>query len=574
MKKVLIYFIIIILLTITGCNNSNYNKLTIIDNDNLLLNDVNIIYKTGDLVTLKVKNDSEFGSKVVLNGTELYGEGNEELYIVEFNMPNIDSIIEISIMMYEDTPQPGLYVSLNTLLPWINEIDEESIETIRYEYGNIGVAPGSFANIMYSSDMEDINSIYKLINSYVYRTDELITPGGSYEKYDIRTSNSNYSLEIVQDIIEIDNKLYKFVENKSGIENPYKFCNSLHYIDEYEVYYNSVLVGKYTNLSKIEFKELPMYDDGDTLDPLIEPIIPYFITTPYFTMCVTSPRLFSISDDGFDPTFYEIVGENDFTFLFDNRMYLKDVMYATAKNFELNISLKDGVTSCIIGLDNIVTDSLQDLFNTELSDEYLKANYRAILFIRVESYSTNILDNVYYSELFYENYKFYVTRTYNHNGYFIGDAAFSYYQDIILIPNYWCDMIENPCNFEIEINSKTIDGKTIFNKMSYEKLNKLKEYIKKIGQNEFPYITFYENAIDKALGEYNDAFVFYPYEGSVADCISSEIIFNFEFIYHGSRKILVFYNNNIVTLEKAVADGILSIDNIRVIYYLFNDTLN
>lgn len=178
--------------------------------------------------------------------------------------------------------------------------------------------------------------------------------------------------------------------------------------------------------------------------------------------------------------------------------------------------------------------------------------------------TSKLLDNVTYSKLFIENGKVYVTRTYDIDGPFVGDAAFSYYTDVILIPKEWTKYLNSPSNFDICVNINDLNG-TVFNILSFEKLNDLKKHLRANGSDKYE-----ELVLEKALGEYNDALVIYPFNGiSMIDIVSKETVAGFVFEYPVYTSIIVYKENKIYTLTEAYNEQLLTIDDIRIIHNLY-----
>ena len=548
--------------------HDDYHKINIINEDNLLVNGLNKIYKTGEIVKFTVDNSSTFGTKVLLNNIELNGIGNEDIVLFEFAMPDEDILINISIRLYSDIEQPGYYVQLNELISWINEINIENIEEVKYEVFGTGIAPGSLSNISYSNEKNDILNIFNMLNSYVYKVDEIIAPGSLCEEYTIFTKENSYSLSIVQDLIKINNDYYKFVNNNEVLNNPNKTCHSLIAVDEFQLYNQSQLIGEYNGLGEFEFIKLEE-SNFDSLDYSISnDIIPieYLIKFKYGILYIYDEKNFYLYNEMNNEVngFYEITGNKNFSFAYEQNLYLENILFATGRYFELNTTIKDGINSVVLSIDDIISDSYQELFNTNLSNEYLIENYAVLYFIREEGMTSSLLDNVTYSKLFIENGKVYVTRTYDIDGPFVGDAAFSYYTDMILIPKEWTKYLNSPSNFDICVNINDLNG-TVFNILSFEKLNDLKKHLRANGSDKYK-----ELVLEKALGEYNDVLVIYPFNGiSMIDIVSKETVAGFVFEYPVYTSIIVYKENKIYTLTEAYNEQLLTIDDIRIIHNLY-----
>ena len=76
--------------------------------------------------------------------------------------------------------------------------------------------------------------------------------------------------------------------------------------------------------------------------------------------------------------------------------------------------------------------------------------------------------------------------------------------------------------------------------------------------------------LEKALGEYNDALVIYPFNGiSMIDIVSKETVAGFVFEYPVYTSIIVYKENKIYTLTEAYNEQLLTIDDIRIIHNLY-----
>ena len=232
------------------------------------------------------------------------------------NLSNDDDSLEG--LDVNDPEKPDWYYhtsyNLNELYPWINELKAEDIQTVRYEHAYIGVAPGALKDISYSTNEEDIENTYKLLSSSA----EAISPvdgqisGGGYVKYDFFTSDGKaYSIRISNGNLYIDNKVYKIVDRTENFKFADLDCHSfVTYADTYEVYDNeneSVKIGEYDGLGKFEFQAI----EGATAKTPS-----YRIKAFEEDVLILSPTQFIIEGDD-NTVIYQIIGEKDFSFLFN-----------------------------------------------------------------------------------------------------------------------------------------------------------------------------------------------------------------------------------------------------------------
>lgn len=220
-------------------------------------------------------------------------------------------------------------------------------------------------------------------------------------------------------------------------------------------------------------------------------------------------------------------------------------------------------TPRVISLDSIKCDDLQKLFNTKDTSDYLKENYKALWFIREEPVDSNVLDDVKYQDLFVENSEVYVTLFYNKEPDEFGEAI-SYYEDLILIPNKWEELIGKE-KININIPKSLHHSARII--MSYQKMNEFKYvYFNQIVKNivDDPSINVY---IDEAYGEYNGHLIATAYfDGYVHPedvNIVTELIEGITISYDAYYPIYVLGDNKLYTLTEAYKEGLLSLDDIK-----------
>lgn len=274
------------------------------------------------------------------------------------------------------------------------------------------------------------------------------------------------------------------------------------------------------------------------------------------------------------PHIIEPYGEYSIDELYSNCPYQVTQEYDTKnKKFEVEASIP-GVTGepltdflkipRIISLDNIKCDSYKELFNANVSDQYLKENYKALWFMRVENITADVLEDIVYLHLFVENYRVYVTINYNASVEFAGDAI-SYYEDLILIPNEWEEKIgKSKINFNLY--NHFYSGTRII--MSYSKMQEFKDaYREQILNNEYDDQLYREIYMLDVYGEYNDCLVStVTYDGYVHPTDIRSVTDTFEDVsitYSLYYPIWVCKNSKLYTLKEAYDNGYLTIDNLR-----------
>ena len=97
--------------------------------------------------------------------------------------------------------------------------------------------------------------------------------------------------------------------------------------------------------------------------------------------------------------------------------------------FEINHTFKTGIFSIFEDLEDIKCESLSNLFNCKFSEEYLKENFVALYFERVEGKWNKSLSDVSYYDLFIESGQIYVTISYD-DYQEEGDIVISYFHEL------------------------------------------------------------------------------------------------------------------------------------------------
>ena len=562
--------------TKTDCGN--LYSLTVTGNTELMIEDITGEYVENSFINLSIQWIIDADVEVYVNGIKidpLTKLTSHLLYV--FNMPNEDTVVEIKVVTLE-------YVTLQELddYKWASELNKEDIKEVRYESSAVGIKPGNLIDIKYSNDSIDISNLYDVLILGLYVKTEMeyaAMDGGGYIKYSFITNDNVYEVNLtngfivnVPDLIISSLKFdyYKFLGKTYQFINPYLECNSfLVYDTHYEAYSsNDSLIGEYDDLGEFEFTP---YEGG-----IPEYLTPYYIETSFGRIYIHTSNIFYFKD-GNTFTYYKIVGEKDFSFLFNNanydikNLYAKSPMFATQSSYgnkKFDVIFDEAVEQSekyIIDIDDIKCDSLQVLFNTNLSDQYLKDNYKALLFIREEPIYCDALEDITYTELFIERHIVYASIYYNSNA--VGGEAFSYYEDLILIPNEWVEEIyDTEIRFNLENHFYL--GRNMI--MSYDKMQEFKTaYRKQILDKLFDDCMYREIYMLDVYGEYNDCLVStVTYDGYVHTDVKwtlSETFGDLTITYSGYYPIWVCYNSKLYTLTEAYNNGYLTIDDIRVI---------
>lgn len=228
----------------------------------------------------------------------------------------------------------------------------------------------------------------------------------------------------------------------------------------------------------------------------------------------------------------------------------------------------------VISLDYIKCDNLQKLFNTEVSEDYLKENFKAIWFIREEPITTDALEDIVYLDLFVENFEVYVTINYNSAD--VGGEAFSTYEELILIPNEWEEKIgKSSVNFNF-YNHFYFGSKMT---MSYNKMQEFKDaFRKQVLDNKYDDQMYREIYMFDVYGEYNNCLVAtVTYDGYVHTDVCMPMVETFGDVtitYDARYPIYACYNSTLYSLTDAYTNGYLTIEDIRDIAEKINNQVN
>lgn len=562
----------------TKTDYGNLYSLNVTGNTELMIEDITGEYVENSFINLSIQWIIDADVEVYVNGIKidpLTKPTSNLLYV--FNMPNEDTVVEIKVVTLE-------YVTLQELddYKWASELNKEDIKEVRYESSAVGIKPGNLIDIKYSNDFIDISNLYDalILGLYVETDMEYAAmDGGGYIKYTFITNDNAYELNLtngfivnVPDLIISSLKFdyYKFLGETYQFINPYLECNSfLVYDTHYEAYSsNDFLIGEYDDLGEFEF--IP-YEGC-----IPEYFTPYYIETSFGRIYIHTSNIFYFKD-GNTFTYYKIVSDKDFSFLFNasnydiKNLYVKSPMFATQSayaNKKFDVIFDEAVEQSekyIIDIDDIKCDSLQVLFNTNLSDQYLKDNYKALLFIREEPIYCDALEDITYTELFIERHIVYASIHYNSNA--VGGEAFSYYEDLILIPNEWVEEITSS-KIRFNLENHFYLGRNMI--MSYDKMQEFKAaYRKEILDKLFDDCMYREIYMLDVYGEYNDCLIStVTYDGYVHTDVEwtlTETFGDVTITYSGYYPIWVCYNSKLYTLTEAYNNGYLTIDDIRVI---------
>lgn len=306
-------------------NNGNVYSLTLTGAVEYVIEDITGEYAENSLIMISTQTLIDADIEVYVNGMKAEKDktsNHEGTELFMFSMPSEDAVVEIKVVTSK-----YFTVTLHDLddYQWVNELDKNDIIKVKYESSAIGIAPGNLINIVYSTDPEDISKLYDAIILARYIETDMeyaVMDGGGYCKYEFITNDKTYSVYLPNgfitsqqnhhsaDVTEL--KYYKFLGEHYTFTNPSLECNSfLVYNDTYQAYSveDDTLIGEYEGLNEFEFAPY----EGT----LVERLTPYYIETQFGRVYIHTNDIIYLKD-GNTFTYFQIVGNKDFSFLFNN----------------------------------------------------------------------------------------------------------------------------------------------------------------------------------------------------------------------------------------------------------------
>ena len=261
------------------------------------------------------------------------------------------------------------------------------------------------------------------------------------------------------------------------------------------------------------------------------------------------------------------VGEYD-----NNKLYSMYPLFVSqdqySSKFEINHTIEYEIFSTVEDLEDIKCESLSSLFDCNYNDEYLKENFVALYFERVEGMWNESLCNVSYYDLFIENGQIYVTISYDDYEN-MGDDVIAHFSELILIPKEWQQKLSKTSNFAInynvEFNNSNIKNKYI---MRYSKMSEFKDAFRnQILNTKYDDQMYREIYMFDVYGEYGDCLVAtVTYDGYVHTDVFMPMVETFGDItitYDACYPIYACYNSTLYSLTDAYNIGYLTIDDIK-----------
>ena len=213
------------------------------------------------------------------------------------------------------TSDPESTLRLADLLPWCLDLTSETVTSVRYEKGAIGVAPENLSEIKYSNDTADINTALSLLRATLVKIpkEQAEIDGGSYSSYTFITETDDYKISFNNGIFTNNGNSYVFEDlTVSAPKTPSVSSHSfIDAGDSFTVYDGGDLIGNFTGLESLEFTE---YTGPITL------MIPTLYAETGFggILRIYNSRIFSYSRKGDDTSaYYTVTSDFDFSFLFE-----------------------------------------------------------------------------------------------------------------------------------------------------------------------------------------------------------------------------------------------------------------
>lgn len=233
-----------------------------------------------------------------------------------FTMPGHDATLDFRIESVE-------YVPLVSLYPWLNDLSESDVETIRHKAGNETVAFGEVA-ISYSSDQDDIASALDISEMVMVALEQnRIPPGGGYDEYTFYTDSGGHSISFYAGKFLYSNgRHYEAIGSLPALKSPFRQTFKLvtHAFD-----CPCCRVSSDGSRSETKIAEGFSFDEVEFCDEEAE-VAPEDVEAPYFAMEVEpigevfihAKDLVSLCRNPSEKVrrYYQVEGDYDFSFLF------------------------------------------------------------------------------------------------------------------------------------------------------------------------------------------------------------------------------------------------------------------
>lgn len=261
------------------------HRLTIIDPENYIFDKPSgqSFYKGEEIVLhSNVLTDVDLGMYVDGELASIQSIPMAEWYVWEycFVMPDHDVTLEFKIV------PTNPYVDLADVFPEATGFGAANVESVRFEHGYVGVAPGSLIDIEYTTDTQDIAGALQALDSQLVEEDPFYAQvdGGWYDTITFCTAGGTFSLTIANNIVQKDGTYYHFVGSYKQPQYGRKCHSFLTYSDNYTVVKDGVALGEFEGLAQFEFSEY--------VDQVVLPQTGITLQTEFGTISILSDTRF------------------------------------------------------------------------------------------------------------------------------------------------------------------------------------------------------------------------------------------------------------------------------------------
>lgn len=519
---------------------------------------------------------------------EVFDSASHMYYHIKLNQNSHTSILNFGIYIANLYESKFNEILLSDIFKSLEYLDSSNVESIKEEYESSGASPLiPFDTNVYTSPEKIDEYLSKLKNYRLkYSSLEMYVPGGSATYLTISGKNDEY---------------YKIkFYNKYLIYNGY-FCEILNDLvditpDEYYQHFlfgtleGSIIVGGIEiTTAKVDFNELKVREI--TYTPFIKSSPTPLLTfrTKHGDILVMNEEMIEI--DG--RIFAVVEGTEQIIKLIDlleesKINYVKDPIEIDEETFNQLENKYPSEDTCSKAVDskeiaflyNSIID-LNDLFvkdggtfdelfgtSSNLSDEEFANTYAILRLVRTCPPSDDF-KNVSFSNFFVLNNDLYYTCTYNCSSTGAYDAAIVLYVDYFLVPKRFANnfVYNSYTIFKTYENSVFTDKSFIY--IEYHDI----PYIINAYKKSSFYVDFgnYDVIFKKTLGTYNKANVLLlGVKGFESEEIVSTIIGDYEFKHSKTENLVIYYDANIISLNDAYNNKIISDDDLKVIYNYYN----
>lgn len=236
-------------------------------------------------------------------------------YDLNFSYNGIKSKIKI-VCDNESEKYDKYRYDISKVFPWMKDLKLNDIKKVRYENSHNGIAPGSFNEIFYTNNKDDIIKCFNYILSKVMlvETNVYQVDGGWHNNITFYDVLNSYNLGISNGYIYVNDCVYHIekIPGSTKVNNPY--MNAYSFVtygkDDCDIY----KFGKENEVVKVinYFDKIEFIEWGNESMENIEP--KFYIDDSLkvnSTLYIYEANRFKYLDK-----FYEIIGDYDFSSLF------------------------------------------------------------------------------------------------------------------------------------------------------------------------------------------------------------------------------------------------------------------